>query len=337
MRTIRLGLLLALLAVTIPASGRAAAPYPVAPTVTTLPAGAVTSSGATLHGTLNPNGTATSYAFDWGTTPGYGHATALSPAGSGRSPVGVAAALGGLHSATTYHFRLIAVTAGVTTYGGDATFKTAKVPVPAPSASTGSAANITAGSAEVSGTVNPRGHAATYLFQYGSTTGYGSQTPLAAAGNGTTAVTARAGLSGLARHTLYHYRLVATSAGGTTYGVDRTFVTGRPGATPSTARVIGHRAFVSPRFRAGIPLGCFGGGRRCAGTITLVRGTRLLGRARFDLAPQSGALVEVRLARAGRHLLGRGARRRLVRVRAVITTTIGRGSASVPVTLVPTS
>ncbi|MBP7677343.1 MAG: endonuclease [Thermoanaerobaculia bacterium] len=48
-----------------------AAPEP-APTATTGMASGVTTAGATLHGTVNPNGVATTVSFEWGTTTSYG-------------------------------------------------------------------------------------------------------------------------------------------------------------------------------------------------------------------------------------------------------------------------
>ena len=46
------------------------------PTVTTTAATNVTSSSATLNGTVNPNGLTTSVYFQYGTTSGYGITTA---------------------------------------------------------------------------------------------------------------------------------------------------------------------------------------------------------------------------------------------------------------------
>jgi len=45
------------------------------PSVTTGGASSVTSSSATVSGSVNPNGEATMYAFQYGTTSGYGHET----------------------------------------------------------------------------------------------------------------------------------------------------------------------------------------------------------------------------------------------------------------------
>jgi hypothetical protein len=94
-----------------------------------------------------------------------------------------------------------------------------------PAVATGDVANLAPQSATVLGKVDPNGAATTYLFQYGTTTLYGAATPVAAAGNGTSAVAVTANLSGLAPASVYHYRLVAHNRNGTVNGPDRVFKT----------------------------------------------------------------------------------------------------------------
>jgi len=94
------------------------------PTVVTLPASGVTTSTATLNGTVNPNGLATNYHFEWGTTTGYGNSTSTLSAGSGTSNVSVSAGITGLTPGVTYHFRLVATNIDGTRYGNDVTFTT---------------------------------------------------------------------------------------------------------------------------------------------------------------------------------------------------------------------
>jgi hypothetical protein len=94
-----------------------------------------------------------------------------------------------------------------------------------PVVTTGAAANVGQQTVTLTGTVNPRGLATTYSFQYGPTIVYGSTsapTPLGAANSGqAVAVNAVA----LAPATRYHYRLVAHNAKGTVAGADHTFTT----------------------------------------------------------------------------------------------------------------
>jgi hypothetical protein len=94
-----------------------------------------------------------------------------------------------------------------------------------PTTTTNSASKITGRSAQLKGTVNPNGSSTTYYFQWGTTTAYGNTTPSQSAGSGTSDIAVSANLSGLAPHTYYHYRLVASNSGGTSYGTDMTFST----------------------------------------------------------------------------------------------------------------
>ena len=72
-----------------------------------------------------------------------------------------------------------------------------------------------------------------YRFDWGSTTSYGTSTPVTAAGSGASALAVTASISGLASSSTYHYRLVATNGSGTTNGADSVFTTqAAPGVTP---------------------------------------------------------------------------------------------------------
>ncbi|HLH13554.1 MAG TPA: hypothetical protein VKV16_02105 [Solirubrobacteraceae bacterium] len=95
----------------------------------------------------------------------------------------------------------------------------------APKASTGASSNVTYSSAIIYGMVNPNGQATNFVFQYGTTRSYGSQTPLAPAGSGTSALRVSQTLTGLQPATTYHYRILASSPGGAATGTDHTFKT----------------------------------------------------------------------------------------------------------------
>lgn len=97
---------------------------PTPPTVVTGVADNLASDGARLNGTVNPEGIATTYQFDYGTTTGYGTSTTPASAGSGSSPVAESQTVTGLAPSTLYHFRIQATNAGGTTLGADATFTT---------------------------------------------------------------------------------------------------------------------------------------------------------------------------------------------------------------------
>ena len=96
------------------------------PEASTGQAGDLTSSSATIAGTVVSSGSATSACFNWGTTKSYGNITPAQSLGSGTAPVGVSANLTGLIAGTTYHYQIVASNANSTTpvLGSDQTFTT---------------------------------------------------------------------------------------------------------------------------------------------------------------------------------------------------------------------
>ena len=86
----------------------------------------ITGTGATLNGTVNPNGSTTNYYFEYGTTTGYGADTTATSAGSGTAATTVSAVLTGLSRSTTYYFQIVATNTGGTTYGGALSFTTSR-------------------------------------------------------------------------------------------------------------------------------------------------------------------------------------------------------------------
>jgi hypothetical protein len=95
-----------------------------APSATTSAASAVVFNRATLNGTVNPNGLATSAHFEFGLTTDYGTPTGSQSAGAGNSAVPRQAIIGNLMPNTTYHYRLVATNSSGTTKGPDRTFTT---------------------------------------------------------------------------------------------------------------------------------------------------------------------------------------------------------------------
>ena len=106
-------------------AGIATAQTGTAPVVVTGDASDITQQGAKLNGTVNPQGKATTYTFQFGLTTSYGAQTTPASAGSGTTASPVSATLTGLAPGTTYHYRLVATNAdGETTTGADKTFTT---------------------------------------------------------------------------------------------------------------------------------------------------------------------------------------------------------------------
>jgi uncharacterized repeat protein (TIGR02543 family) len=196
-----------------------------APTVTTSAATSVTSTTATVNGTVNPNGSSTTAYFQYGTTISYGSTTASQSMGSGTSAVAASANLTGLATGVTYHFRIVATNSAGTSYGSDMTFTPSSTST-APTVTTSAATSVTSTTATLNGTVNPNGSSTTAYFQYGTTISYGRTAPSKGSivmGSGTSAVAASANLTGLATGVTYHFRIVATNSAGTSYGSDMTF------------------------------------------------------------------------------------------------------------------
>ncbi|MCU1348672.1 MAG: hypothetical protein JWO56_1702, partial [Acidobacteria bacterium] len=199
------------------------------PSVITDAADGVTSSTATLHGQANPNGTATSGFFAYGTAPNPGTATGAQQIGSGNTLVPFTTTLTGLACGTTYYFHAIASSAQGAPNGLDRTFTTSSCAGPA--VTTLAASSIGQTSATLNGNVNPNGTATTASFLYGPSIGYGASTAGQDLGAGASSVSFSAGIGGLTCGTQYHFAAQASSVAGTPAGSDVTFTTA-PCATP---------------------------------------------------------------------------------------------------------
>ena len=101
-------------------------PVPV-PGAVTEAASNVTGSAATLNATIQPNGLATTYRFEYGPTTSYGSSAPIpaAAAGSGQQAVLKSTTVSGLAAQTTYHYRVVATNAEGSTYGNNVSLKTA--------------------------------------------------------------------------------------------------------------------------------------------------------------------------------------------------------------------
>jgi len=203
-----------------------------APAVVTKPAFPITQTTATPGATVNPEGgEVTKCEFEYGETTSYGSkASCASLPGKGTEPVAVSATISGLSPNTTYHFRISATNAGGTSRGMD---ETARTLPNAPTVITKAATSVTAASAVLNASVNPNGGESKCEFEYGETTSYGK---IAACSPEPEAATSPVLLTGAATplkaSTTYHFRIVASNAGGTSQGAPETFTTP---ASPPTA------------------------------------------------------------------------------------------------------
>src|SRR5438045_6960443 len=132
-RRTRHGVSLLLMAVALLAT--AAGARAAAPTAITGPVTAVGATTATVTGTVDPGGVATTWYVEYGTSTSYGSQTAAKSAGSGTSNVEVSVSLASLAQGTTYHYRVVATSTAGTSRGSDGLFTT----LAAPGAATGAA------------------------------------------------------------------------------------------------------------------------------------------------------------------------------------------------------
>ena len=196
---------------------------PGIPELTTTPVTDITSTSAVSGGTITSDGGAeiTARGVCWGTSadPTTNDSKTTDGAGSGQ----FASSLDGLSTGATYHVRAYAVNSAGTAYGDDLTFSTLSQ---APVATTQAATGISGSSATLNGNINANGFTATISFEYGTTTSYGhtiAAVPAQIPGSYNIGVNAI--LTGLSSNTTYHYRIVAVSSAGTSYGSDMTFTT----------------------------------------------------------------------------------------------------------------
>jgi hypothetical protein len=262
------------------------------PSVSTSSATSIGQTSAKLRGSVNPHGLATTYQFQIGRTIAYGSHTKSYSAGSGTTAKLVSVGVGHLTPGTTYHFRLLATNADGTAVGADRTFRTALPPAKPPLVVAEAPFAPTAGSVAFTALLNPRGASTTYRFQYGTTAAYGSETFAKSVSAGVLARSVSFRVSGLAPHTTYHFRVVASNRAGTTIGRDATALTGPfpPGALAVVTRphhqrrshpwyvTKGHLVLGSG---VSVALGC-GSGRI---TVSFTSGRHTVARASTDLRP----------------------------------------------------
>jgi hypothetical protein len=197
------------------------------PTLTIDPPSAVTSTGAHLSGSVDPEGLETHYRFEYSKDGGISwKAGPEEDAGEGQSPEPPVTVSADpiLDPNTTYLARLAGTNINGEITTEPVTLHTATAsPVLGPVSTSGlSETEVT-----LNGSVTPFGLPASYHFEFGLTTAYGSRTPMTNGqiGKGYSSVPVSNLLSGLAPGTTYHYRLIAENSIGISQGEDHTFTT----------------------------------------------------------------------------------------------------------------
>jgi hypothetical protein len=185
---------------------------------TTSSATNVTTTSATLRGSVNPNGERTTAYFEYGLTAGYGSVSGS--VNNQISSVPVSIVVSNLLNGTNYHFRMVANNSHGTRTGSDAIFTTLSG---IPTVTTLDPTDGGATSMRLNGSVIPNGANATAWFEVGTTTNYGSIPVAQNVGDGTTQTNFDQMIVGLAPGTTYRYRAVAVTSFGTNYGADVLF------------------------------------------------------------------------------------------------------------------
>ena len=197
---------------------------------------------ATLNGTVNPNGSATSVEFEYSTDSAMLSGVTSTSAGTftGVSTQSATLNISGLTAGSTYYFRLKAINAVGTSYGSILSF----IPIGPPIASSVAASNISETTTTINGVVNAQGGATSSIrFVYSTTSDFSADTytvtstPSSATSNTSTNISAN--ISNLTPAVTYYYRVVAVNtAGTTTSGVTSFTTTPAPTATTNAASSI---------------------------------------------------------------------------------------------------
>lgn len=199
----------------------------VLPRLTIAPPSAVTSTDAHFAGTVKPNGTPTTYHFEYSSDGGSWTSIPLpgQSVGTGVEPVPVSADAHGLEPNQDYRVRLSATNTAGTKVSSEELFHTDPAD---PSIEYLGPAPLTATTVRLNARVNPHGIPATYYFEYGTDASYGNSVPAtqdADAGQDHRFGLVSQDIEGLLPNTTYHYRIVAQSTVGTNEGDDRLFTT----------------------------------------------------------------------------------------------------------------
>ena len=188
--------------------------------------------GAVVTGTINPEGPPpggfpnppeATYQLEYkeSTEPNWSTWGSPKTVGPGTHGIPVTVKLAALEANTPYEVRFT-----VTKSYGDGSgvsapqsFRTLSIP---PSIEGDSASEVTATTALLNATINPHGTATSFHFEYGTTTNYGHVTPETNLGESLQGQAVKAEIDGL-QSTVYHFRVIARSAVGTTTSEDQTF------------------------------------------------------------------------------------------------------------------
>jgi MYXO-CTERM domain-containing protein len=203
---------------------------PEAPVVTTEAATAIASDGATLNGTANPGGAASTGWFRYSdidpincddTFGTRAPASGGDDLGAGLSAVNFDEVINGLIPATTYYYCAIADNASGVSFGDVLSFTTAPA---APIVTTNPPTNVDIDAADLNGSAIPNGADTTAWFRYSATDPgacddtFGTATATIALGAGLLDVPFGDTVTGLSPTMTYYYCAIAENAEGIAFG-----------------------------------------------------------------------------------------------------------------------
>jgi sugar lactone lactonase YvrE len=216
----------------------------VTPTCTTgTPPSILTTTGATVPGTINPEGIKATYYFEYGTSESYGSNTAEVSSwegDEGTEPKEVNEALTGLQPHQTYDYELVASSIHGASLCGNQTLKTGSAK---PSIEEQSASGVvTQTEATLQARINPNNEPTDWHFEYSTNPSLSGATSVPSP-EGTIAeefrgVPVSQPVSALQPNTTYYFRVITSDpGGGTSEGPIESFLTAP--ATPATGAASG--------------------------------------------------------------------------------------------------
>jgi len=199
-----------------------------APVARTEAMSGISTTSATLLGSINPNGASTEGWFEYGTTQSLGSSTSRQNVGSGSGFNNFNFTLTSLSQNTTYYYRAMAQNNFGTSQGTILSFMTQSQQVSggAPLVNTNSASVISTSSATLYGSANPNNSFTTGWFEYGTSGSLGNTTSSFTLGSSNSYQNYYATIFNLSSNTTYYYRAVAQNGYGTAYGSLLTLTTG---------------------------------------------------------------------------------------------------------------
>jgi hypothetical protein len=206
------------------------------PTASTSAATSIGGSGATLPGSVNPNGADTHVWFLYSTNSSMSGAlsTSSQDIGSGTAAVPVSAGITGLTANTSYYFQVVAQNSAGVVQGVVLNFATTGVTPP--TVSTSAATAITDSGATVGGHANPNGTDTRVWFLYSTDSSMSGalSTPPVDIGSAAFAFQVTAAITGLNGATPYYFQIVAENSVGTIQGSVLSFATTPPPPVATT-------------------------------------------------------------------------------------------------------